>query len=210
MLGPGWIGIVAVDRGDHDDLRQFRGACAAKLEADACVFFDRARGLHPGGRGRGQRLEKDSRAAAAVLYYLIVYAFANVGAFAAAAWLVRDKNSDNIDDLNGLGYQEPLLAICILMLMLSLIGIPPLAGFFGKLYVFMEALNQTEESQQADQLDLAGGARAFEFGGLGVLLRARAQGDVPACRRAKSGSRPRAAESPCRSCSERSWCWSSA
>src|SRR5262249_17144794 len=75
------------------------------------------------------------------------YAFANVGAFAVAAWLVRDKDSDDIDDLNGLGFQEPLLATCILVLMLSLIGIPPLAGFFGKLYLFMEALNQSSDSQ---------------------------------------------------------------
>ena len=81
-------------------------------------------------------------AAASVLYYLVVYAFANIGAFAAAAWLVRDKKTDDIDDLNGLGYQSPLLAVCIVILMLSLIGIPPLAGFFGKLYMFMEALNQ--------------------------------------------------------------------
>jgi formate hydrogenlyase subunit 3/multisubunit Na+/H+ antiporter MnhD subunit len=44
--------------------------------------------------------------------------------------------------LNGLGMQSPLLAACILVLMLSLIGIPPFAGFFGKLYMFMEALNQ--------------------------------------------------------------------
>jgi NADH-quinone oxidoreductase subunit N len=86
--------------------------------------------------------------AAAVLYYLVVYAFANAGAFAVAAWLVRDKDSDDIDDLNGLGFQEPLLATCILVLMLSLIGIPPLAGFFGKLYLFMEALNQSSESQR--------------------------------------------------------------
>ena len=118
-------------------------------------------------------------AAAAVLYYLVVYAFANVGAFAVAAWLVRDKDSDNIDDLNGLGFQEPLLATCILVLMLSLIGIPPLAGFFGKLYVFMEALNQTEESQQVTP-DLAGGARALQLGRLGVLLCAGLEGDVPA------------------------------
>ncbi|MGO9467279.1 MAG: proton-conducting transporter membrane subunit, partial [Isosphaeraceae bacterium] len=71
-------------------------------------------------------------------------AFANVGAFAVAAWLVRDKNTDDIDDLNGLGFQQPMLAVCILVLMLSLIGIPPLAGFFGKLYVFMEALDERQ------------------------------------------------------------------
>ncbi len=87
------------------------------------------------------------RAAGAVLYYLVVYAFANVGAFAVAAWLVRDKKTDDIDDLNGLGYQEPVLATCILILMLSLIGIPPLAGFFAKLYVFMEALDQRNADQ---------------------------------------------------------------
>jgi Proton-conducting membrane transporter len=91
---------------------------------------------------------KQSLAAGAVLYYLVVYAFANVGAFATAAWLVRDKDTDNIDDLNGLGYQEPLLAVCILVLMLSLIGIPPLAGFFGKFYLFWEALNQPETTTQ--------------------------------------------------------------
>jgi NADH-quinone oxidoreductase subunit N len=84
----------------------------------------------------------NTKATGAVLYYLVVYAFANVGAFAVAAWLVRDKQTDDIEDLNGLGAQEPLLAACILILMLSLIGIPPLAGFFGKLYVFMEALDQ--------------------------------------------------------------------
>src|SRR5262249_26989829 len=100
-----------------------------------------------GGVGAGSVSTHGPAAAAAVLYYLVVYAFANVGAFAAAAWLVRDKDSDDIDDLNGLGYQEPMLAVCILVLMLSLIGIPPLAGFFGKFYVFWEALHQPQTRQ---------------------------------------------------------------
>jgi NADH-quinone oxidoreductase subunit N len=83
-----------------------------------------------------------AESAGSVLYYLVVYAFANIGAFAVAAWLVRDRDGDQIDDLNGLGRQAPALAMCLVLLMLSLIGIPPLAGFFGKLYIFMEALNQ--------------------------------------------------------------------
>ena len=152
---------------------------------------------------------KGPSAAGSVLYYLIVYAFANVGAFAVAAWLARDLDSDNIDDLNGLGYQEPLLATCILILMLSLIGIPPLAGFFGKLYVFMEALNQTEESQKVDA-DLAGGAWAHELGGLGVLLRARPQGDVPARARTEKAGRARPRDYRYRSSWEPSSWWSSA
>jgi NADH-quinone oxidoreductase subunit N len=81
-------------------------------------------------------------AAGAVLFYLVVYAFGNVGAFALAAWLARDKGSDEIEDLNGLALRHPFLSTCVLMLMLSLIGMPPLAGFFGKLYMFMEALDE--------------------------------------------------------------------
>ena len=42
-----------------------------------------------------------------MLFYLVVYAFTNVGAFAVAAWLVRDKGTDEIDDLNGLGIAVP-------------------------------------------------------------------------------------------------------
>lgn len=83
-----------------------------------------------------------AEAAGAVLFYLIVYAFGNIGAFALAAWLARDKGSDEIEDLNGLGLRHPGLATCVLLLMLSLIGMPPLAGFFGKLYMFMEALDE--------------------------------------------------------------------
>ena len=48
-----------------------------------------------------------AEAAGSVLFYLVVYAFGNVGAFALAAWLARDKGSDEIDDLNGLGAPAP-------------------------------------------------------------------------------------------------------
>ncbi len=88
-----------------------------------------------------------NEAAGAVLYYLVTYGFATIGAFAVAAWLVHDQGSDEIDDLNGLGFRSPLLAVCIVLLMLSLIGMPPLAGFFGKLYMFMEAMNTGEEGK---------------------------------------------------------------
>ncbi len=81
-------------------------------------------------------------AAGAVIYYLIIYSFSNIGAFALAVWLAKDKGTDEIKDLNGLGQAYPLYGTSILLLMLSLIGLPPLAGFFGKLYMFMEALDQ--------------------------------------------------------------------
>ncbi len=80
-------------------------------------------------------------AAGAVLFYLVVYAFTNLGSFAVATWLGRDGRTEEIADLDGLGGRSPILAGCIVLLMLSLIGLPPLAGFFGKLFLFMEALN---------------------------------------------------------------------
>jgi NADH-quinone oxidoreductase subunit N len=145
VLGPGWVGIVAIisavtmTYGNFAALaqRNFKRMLAYSSIAHSGYILVGVAAVSVSLSGRG--------AAGAVLYYLVVYAFANVGAFAVAAWLVRDKDSDDIDDLNGLGFQEPLLAVCILVLMLSLIGIPPLAGFFGKLYVFMEALNQGRE-----------------------------------------------------------------
>ncbi|WP_152052001.1 NADH-quinone oxidoreductase subunit N [Tautonia marina] len=79
--------------------------------------------------------------AGSVLFYLVIYSLTTVGAFAVAAWLASDKGRDDIDDLNGLGFSSPGLAACIVVLMLSLIGMPPTAGFFAKLYLFLEVLN---------------------------------------------------------------------
>ncbi len=146
-MGPGWLGIIAI----ISAVTMTYGNFAALAQRNLKRMLAYSSIAHAGYILVGVAAVSVSSsppygsAAGAVLYYLVVYAFANVGAFAVAAWLVRDKNSDDIDDLNGLGFQEPLLASCILVLMLSLIGIPPLAGFFGKLYVFMEALNQDDK-----------------------------------------------------------------
>src|SRR5208283_3232761 len=142
LLGPGWLGVIAIvsavtmTYGNFAALaqRNFKRMLAYSSIANAGYMLVGVAAASVSTRG--------AAAAGSVLFFLVVYAFANIGAFAVAAWLVRDKKTDDIDDLNGLGMQSPLLAICILVLMLSLIGIPPFAGFFGKLYMFMEALNQ--------------------------------------------------------------------
>jgi NADH-quinone oxidoreductase subunit N len=79
--------------------------------------------------------------AAGILYYLGVYLFMNVGAF-TIAWLVNRRGGGEyqISDYAQLGYRRPTLAILMSVFLLSLIGIPPLAGFFGKLYVFSAAV----------------------------------------------------------------------
>jgi NADH-quinone oxidoreductase subunit N len=77
-----------------------------------------------------------------VLVYLTIYLAMNVGAFAVILSMrVKETMVENIDDLAGLGRNQPLLALVMAVFMFSLAGIPPLAGFFGKFYVFMAAVN---------------------------------------------------------------------
>ncbi|MEJ5251100.1 MAG: NADH-quinone oxidoreductase subunit N [Chthonomonadetes bacterium] len=72
----------------------------------------------------------------ATLFYLLLYAFANAGAFFVAQALMGNTGSEEIDALRGLRYRAPGLAFAMLVFLLSLGGIPPLAGFWGKLYLF--------------------------------------------------------------------------
>jgi NADH-quinone oxidoreductase subunit N len=144
ITGPGWLSVIAFISAVTMTYGNFAALAQRNLKRMLAYSSIAHAGYILVGVAAASLSTAGPSAAGAVLYYLVVYAFANVGAFAVAAWLVRDKNTDDIDDLNGLGYQEPLLAVCILVLMLSLIGIPPLAGFFGKLYVFYEALHERQ------------------------------------------------------------------
>ena len=142
LLGPGWLGVIAIVSAVTMTYGNFAALAQRNLKRMLAYSSIANAGYMLVGVAAASVSTRGAEAAGSVLFYLVVYAFANIGAFAVAAWLVRDKKTDDIDDLNGLGMQSPLLAICILVLMLSLIGIPPFAGFFGKLYMFMEALNQ--------------------------------------------------------------------
>jgi NADH-quinone oxidoreductase subunit N len=76
------------------------------------------------------------------LYYLLAYTFMNLGAFAVLLAVQRaDENDVTRDELIGLGSRQPALAVIMAIFMFSLAGIPPLAGFFGKLYVFSASVD---------------------------------------------------------------------
>jgi NADH-quinone oxidoreductase subunit N len=78
---------------------------------------------------------------AGVLFYLLAYAFMNVGAFAVVIAVGREgEPSLELPDYAGLGSRQPLLAAAMAVFMLSLAGVPPLAGFFGKFYIFSAAV----------------------------------------------------------------------
>jgi NADH-quinone oxidoreductase subunit N len=79
---------------------------------------------------------------AAMMNYLMIYAFMNVGAFAVIIMLRSEGfKGDSIYDYEGLSKTHPLAAMLMLIFMFSLTGIPPTAGFIGKLYLFMSAVN---------------------------------------------------------------------
>jgi NADH-quinone oxidoreductase subunit N len=77
----------------------------------------------------------------AVVYYGITYAIAALGAFAVAG-MVEETNGDaRIEGFAGLGRRSPIMAMCLLVFLLSLAGIPPLAGFYGKFALFASAVH---------------------------------------------------------------------
>jgi NADH-quinone oxidoreductase subunit N len=74
---------------------------------------------------------------AALSFYLLVYIFMNLGAFAAAVALRRNEGGRlQIEDLSGLAARRPLLAFAVAVFMVSLAGLPPTGGFFAKFYLF--------------------------------------------------------------------------
>jgi NADH-quinone oxidoreductase subunit N len=76
----------------------------------------------------------------ATLFYTVIYAITLVGAFGVIAVVRSETGADDLQNFSGLGTRSPLLAGCMAIFMLSLAGIPPLAGFFGKFYLFSAAL----------------------------------------------------------------------
>tara|TARA_B100001029_G_C14912697_1_gene367432 strand:- start:234 stop:824 length:591 start_codon:yes stop_codon:yes gene_type:complete len=78
------------------------------------------------------------------LIYMSIYLIMNLGFFSCLLMIRKnDKYYENIDDLSGLSKNHPILSFCFLITLFSLAGIPPLAGFFGKFYVFMAVIEQS-------------------------------------------------------------------
>jgi len=78
----------------------------------------------------------------AILYYLSGYLFTVLAAFMVIALVTRGRDSDDVTVLAGLNQRSPLLATCLTLAMVSLAGIPPLAGFFGKFLLLKAVVEQ--------------------------------------------------------------------
>ncbi|HEX5529921.1 MAG TPA: NADH-quinone oxidoreductase subunit N [Methylomirabilota bacterium] len=79
---------------------------------------------------------------AMMLFYLVAYLFGNMGAFLVVEAVAQAEGSDAIAAFRGLAQRSPILALCMLLFLLSLGGIPFVAGFWAKLYVFWAAAEQ--------------------------------------------------------------------
>jgi NADH-quinone oxidoreductase subunit N len=82
--------------------------------------------------------------AAAVLFYLVVYLFMNLGAFAVVAFLRNQTGSEDLNDFRGLIQRSPLMVITLGVFLLSLLGMPPLAGFVAKFQIVRVLLSAGE------------------------------------------------------------------
>ncbi len=98
-------------------------------------------------------------AASALLQYIVVYVFMNLGAFAIIAFLRNYIGSEEISDYSGMIKTRPALVICLALIFFSLVGLPPLAGFLGKFAIFAsitEAYTSTTQNYLLVILVVAG------------------------------------------------------
>jgi NADH-quinone oxidoreductase subunit N len=78
----------------------------------------------------------------AVVFYLVVYLFMNLGAFAVVVAVVEGGGTEEIQSYRGLGNKAPFICVAMSIFLFSLVGIPPFAGFVGKIYLFAAVISQ--------------------------------------------------------------------
>lgn len=78
----------------------------------------------------------------AILFYLVVYLFMNLGAFYIVVLVSNRAKGEDISDFSGLGSRAPFIACSLAVFLFSLTGIPPFSGFIGKVYLFAEVINR--------------------------------------------------------------------
>src|SRR5512134_2298437 len=78
----------------------------------------------------------------AILFYLVVYLFMNLGAFYVVILVANGTRSEQISDYSGLGSRAPFAAVSLAIFLFALTGIPPFSGFIGKVYLFAEVIHR--------------------------------------------------------------------
>jgi NADH-quinone oxidoreductase subunit N len=137
----GWVPVVAIVAA----LSMVLGNLVAILQTSVRRLLAYSAIAHGGYMLLGI-LSHTGQSFAALLYYAITYALTVLGAFGVVALVEEEMGGDSVSDFAGLSRRAPVPSFCMLIFLLSLAGIPPLAGFFGKFYLFSAVLTSTPGS----------------------------------------------------------------
>jgi len=133
---PGWVPVLAILAAAS----MFLGNLAALVQSSVRRLLAYSAVAHAGYMLLGV-LPHGEQSLAALVYYVVTYGLATLGAFGVVSIVEGRAGEDRLSDFAGLSRRAPALSFCMLIFMLSLAGIPPLAGFFGKFYIFASVLN---------------------------------------------------------------------
>jgi NADH-quinone oxidoreductase subunit N len=128
---PGWIPVLAV----MSAASMVLGNLAAIAQTNVKRLLAYSAIAHAGYALLGL-LANDGQGLSALVYYAVTYGLTVAGAFGVVTVVEAETGGARLEDFAGLGRREPVLGLCMMVFMLSLAGIPPLAGFFGKFYLF--------------------------------------------------------------------------
>src|ERR1044071_786337 len=133
---PGWVPVIAVVAAASMVL----GNLTAIVQTSVRRLLAYSAIAHAGYMLLGV-LSHGGASLAALVYYAVTYGLTTLGAFGVVSVVQQQAGGDAMSDFRGLSRRAPILALCMMIFMLSLAGIPPLAGFFGKFYIFASALS---------------------------------------------------------------------
>src|SRR5438105_1738300 len=132
---PGWIPVVAIVAA----LSMVLGNLVAIVQSSVRRLLAYSAIAHAGYMLLGV-LSHSQQSLAALVYYVVTYALTTLGAFGVVSIVQQQSGGDRLSDFAGLSRRAPVVSFCMMIFMLSLAGIPPLAGFFGKFYIFIAAV----------------------------------------------------------------------
>lgn len=137
----GWVPVVAIVAA----LSMVLGNLVAILQTSVRRLLAYSAIAHAGYMLLGI-LSHTDQSLGALLYYAITYALTVLGAFSVVALVEEATGGDSLSDFAGLSRRAPVPSFCMLIFLLSLAGIPPLAGFFGKFYLFSSVLTSSPKT----------------------------------------------------------------
>lgn len=137
----GWTMLLAVMAA----VSMILGNCAAIVQRNVKRLLAYSSIAHAGYILTGL-VAATTMGATSVLFYVVVYGLTNIGAFGVVAALSSRAGGDDMKDFDGMARRAPLLSLLMLIFVLSLAGVPPLGGFFGKFYLFAAAVQRDAQT----------------------------------------------------------------